>query len=358
MMYKLRSSVSVVKLNDELLEFFKTNTRKSIKIKVNGDLIKDIVTRLDGITSLEQLGQLLNFNPDSLETRHLISFLKQKAILANDSLVKNRPDYLQYRRVIHFLEDYSDSDETLLEMWNNVRNARVLIIGLGAVGSWVAANLTQSGVKHFAFMDNDVVDISNLHRQFGYTVADIGMKKTSVLKKRLSYFEPEISVEEYNEFLNENNLFELPGKFDLVVNCADKPSVDETSKWVGQYCMKNEIPHIVGGGYNMHVSLVGQTILPYETACVNCFSRQLDETNNLDGINIKRLNIKNRKIGSFGPMCSIVASMTAMEALKVLTKKIHPDNVNRRGEFDIYTMDLKYFDFKKLNDCEWCGVNR
>ena len=354
-MYKLRSSVSVVDLGNNQLEFFKTNVRKSIKIHTNGDLIKKIVTSLDGNTSIEELGKKYNFDPSSGYAIQLITFIKRKAIIANDSLVKNRDDYKQYRRVIHFLEDYSDSDESLLDMWENIRNARVLIIGLGAVGSWVAVNLVQSGVKNLALMDNDIVDISNLHRQYGYFEDDIGKKKTTVLKNHLMEMEPRCVIDEYNFFLTEDSLSKINGPIDLVVNCADKPSVDTTSKWVGKYCMEKRIPHIVGGGYNMHLSLIGQTIIPYKTACVNCFSRQLDETNNLQGVDIKRLNIKNRKIGSFGPMCSIVASMTAMEAIKVLSKHISPDNVNRRGEFDIYTMKLKYFDFEKLDDCEWCG---
>ena len=355
MKYKLRASVSVVDLGNDCLEFFKTNTRKSIKIKCQNDLIRKLVIRFDGRAELSELAQELGFDENAEETKKLIQYLKEKAVLANDALVRERPDYPKYRRVIHFLEDYSSSNEDLLEMWSNIRNARVMIIGLGAVGTWVAANLVQSGIQNLILVDNDIVEISNLHRQYGYKVSDVGKKKTTVLKERLKEIEKNVNISEYNVFLEENTLDNtINEKLDLIINCADKPTVDLTSKWVGKYCMKRGIPHIVGGGYNMHLSLVGQTIIPGKTACVHCFEEQLKQMNELKGADIRRLNIKNRKIGSFGPMCTIIASMTGMEAIKVLSKKIPVDNANRRGEFDIYNMSLKYTTFKKLDDCDWC----
>ena len=121
--------------------------------------------------------------------------------------------------------------------------------------------------------------------------------------------------------------------------------------------MKNNIPHIIGGGYNLHISLMGQTIIPFKSACVKCFEIGFMEKNNIDTSNLKKMTVKNRKIGSFGPMCSMIASMTAMEGIKVLSGKISPSNLNRRGEFSIYSMDINYQVFDKQSSCEWCGSN-
>ena len=54
-------------------------------------------------------------------------------------------------------------------------------------------------------------------------------------------------------------------------------------------------------------------------------------------------------------MCTIIASMVGMEAIKVLSKSIIPANIDRRGEFDIYNMDIKYKSYDRRDDCEWCG---
>lgn len=355
MKYKLRSSVSVIDLGNDLLEFFKTNTRKSIKIRVDSQLIKEIVTHLNGEIDDSELCGQYGVDCNSKSTKKLFDYLKRKSILSNDKLVKDRTDYVAYRRVIHFIEDYAESDEGLLFMWENIRNSRVVIIGMGAVGTWVAVNLVQSGVKNLVFVDDDEVELSNLHRQFGYSEKDLGKKKTVVLKNKLLRLEKELSIDEYNMFLEEGTLEKICGNIDLIINCADKPTVDQTSRLVGKFCMDRNIPHIVGGGYNLHLSLIGQTILPKQTACVNCFEKQLDEINSIDGVCIQKLNIKNRKIGSFGPMCTLIASMVGMEAIKVLSKKIKPDNINRRGDFNIYDMNIKYSEFAKLDNCEWCG---
>ena len=167
MNYKLRSSVSVVDLGNNVLELFKTNTRKAIRLRTQDQTIEQLILNMDGQTPVEELGERVGVDITTKEFSDLISYLKSKAIIANDQLVVKRSDYFQYRRVIHFIEDYSVSDESLLEMWENIRNATVVIIGLGAVGTWTAVNLVQSGVKNFIFIDNDIVDITNLHRQFG-----------------------------------------------------------------------------------------------------------------------------------------------------------------------------------------------
>ena len=241
-------------------------------------------------------------------------------------------------------------------MWNNIRHSKVLIVGLGAVGSWVACNLAQSGVGTLLLMDPDDVDITNLHRQFGYTEEDIGKKKTEALAERLKKYNENLNVITKNDYLDETVLNGFDNMdIDLIINCADKPNVDTTSMWIGEYAMKRGIPHIIGGGYNLHLSLIGQTVLPGKSACVNCFKKKLEEENKIDPQKVKKLMVKNRKVGSFGPMCSLIASMVGMEAIKILTKYIEPSNVNRRGEFDIYTMDIQYKYYERRDDREWCG---
>lgn len=351
---KLSSTVSVVKISDNILEFFKTNTRQQLHIKVQNDMIMNIVLGLDGSKEKEQIAKENDVNIDDLNA--LLYYLRKNGILDN---VENRDEFQQYdrfRRPIHFIAEYSSSHDELVNMWNNIICSTVLIVGLGAVGSWVACNLAQSGVGRLILMDTDTVDVTNLHRQFGYHEKDIDLLKTDILENKLKEYNPNIDVIKENAFLDEDILSCFDDvKIDLIINCADKPNVDTTSLWIGEYAMKRGIPHIIGGGYNMHLSLIGQTVIPGKTACVNCFKKNLEEENKIDSSKVKKLVVKNRKVGSFGPMCSMIASMVGMEAIKVLSKHIAPTNVNRRGEFDIYTMDITYKNYERRDDCEWCG---
>ena len=352
---KLNSTISVVKISDNILEFFKTNTRVSIRIKVENDCIMNIVNDFDGTKSIDYLSKKHSVKTEELT--NLISFLKQKGILENVTPKCDFDGYESFRRIIHFLAEYSNCHEHLLEKWNNIRNSNVLIIGLGAVGSWVACNLVQSGINNITIMDADCVEISNLHRQFGYNECDIGLKKVDALEKTLLKYNPQLNINKICKFLDKDILENLKlEKIDLIINCADKPNVDTTSLWIGEYATKRGIPHIVGGGYNLHLSLIGQTVIPHKTACVKCFQKHLEEENKIDPTRVKKLSIKNRKVGSFGPMCSIIASMVGMESIKVLTKHISPANINRRGEFNIYNMDITYKTYERRDDCEWCGT--
>ena len=349
---KLRSSVSVIKINDSVLEFFKTNTRKQVRIRTENDSILNLVCGFDGSRSISEIANEADIDTEELNT--LIIFLVSKGIVETRPL-SELADYNKYRRVLNFLADYATDEQDVEKMWNSIRESTVMIIGLGAVGSWVAINLLQSGVKKFILIDSDCVDETNLHRQFSYRTRDIGNKKIDVLEKYMKCME-EVNIIKYDSFLDKDLLWQLPHhSTNLIINCADKPTVDMTSRWVGEYCMNKKIPHIVGGGYNLHLSLIGQTVIPHESACVRCFEKQLEEDNELNPARVKKLEVKNRKIGSFGPMCSLIASFVGMEAIKVLSAHIPPSNVNRRGEFDIYKMDITYKDFQQRADCEWCG---
>lgn len=355
---KLRSSVSVVSLNNNIVEFFLTNTRQQVRIKINNKKILDLILEMDGELTFDEI--VKKYEMDTETKKYfltLLKYLENKAII-RDVNCELPNDYNQYRRVINFIDDYSTCSEETVEMWNNIRNSHVVIVGLGAVGSWVSSLLVQNGIQNLTLIDNDTVDITNLHRQFGFPESDIGLLKTDVTERRLKEFNEKVKVKKINELLDKELLDKLiDDNVDLIINCADQPNVDTTSLWVGEYCMKNDIPHIIGGGYNLHISLIGQTVIPFESACVKCFEKELNKINEIDVEKLRKLSIKNRKIGSFGPMCSIIASMIAMEAVKVLSKKITPANLNRRGEFNIYDMNIKYHNISKDNECEWCGKN-
>ena len=351
---KLSSSVSTVWLGDGIIEFFKTNTRRHLRIKSEDNLLLDIVNSLDGTRTAGEIACEFQISEASLAK--LLCFLEKNGILDNLEPTADLDGYSRFRRVICFLQDYSTSHEHLVSMWDKLRKSTVLVIGLGAVGTWVACNLVQSGVTSFIVMDPDVVEESNLHRQFGYVEADIGRPKVDALADALKRYSPDVEITSVRESMGENSLSRYDDReIDLIINCADYPNVDTTSLWVGEYGMRRGIPHIIGGGYNMHLSLIGQTIIPGETACVKCFDMQLSEENCLDAKRVKKLQVRNRKMGSFGPLCALNASMVGMEAFKVLTGCTPPENVNRRGEFDILTMDVKYRSFERRDDCEWCG---
>lgn len=354
---RIRSSVGVV-INGEMVEFFKGNTRRSTVIKLSPK-VSNLLCELDGNKSIEEICDQYTLDGEAKNNfKNLIDYLVSKCIVYDQEKRIESEERKTFSRIFSMLEDYSCDEEVIQASWAKIKESKVCIVGLGAVGSWIAANLVQSGVHNLILIDKDDVEISNLHRQWGYTYKDVGEKKADALTKRLMMMNDELTIHKVYEFINNNALERMNLEdVDLMIDCADKPTVDQTAVWIGQYCMKRNIPHIIAGGYNLHVSLIGQTIIPHKTACVKCFERQLKAHNEIELSNMKKLATQGRKIGSIGPMCSLSASFAALDAIKVLSGIIEPTNINRRGEFNIYNMDIMYHNYAKLDDCEWCGKN-
>ena len=120
---KLGSAVSVVKISDSVLEFFKSNTREQVRIRVVDDMILDIVNHLDGTLTINQITKQYDVEKESLV--HLLKFLEAKGILDNANPHEDFHDYERFRRPINFLNGYSTSHNQLVAMWNNIQNSCV-----------------------------------------------------------------------------------------------------------------------------------------------------------------------------------------------------------------------------------------
>lgn len=103
-----------------------------------------------------------------------------------------------------------------------LKNAKVGIAGLGGLGSNVAVSLTRLGIGKLVIADFDVVEPSNLNRQYYFT-KHIGMKKTEALKEILSDCNPYVNVELQDLFLDENNIEKVFEAVDIIVEAFDNP---------------------------------------------------------------------------------------------------------------------------------------
>jgi tRNA A37 threonylcarbamoyladenosine dehydratase len=103
-----------------------------------------------------------------------------------------------------------------------IRRARVLVFGLGGVGSWAAEALVRSGIGSIGIIDNDTVCASNINRQVEATTLTLGQVKAEVLKKRLLEIDPACEITAWNElFCRENaGLFGIE-EADYVIDAID-----------------------------------------------------------------------------------------------------------------------------------------
>jgi len=99
--------------------------------------------------------------------------------------------------------------------------SRVLIVGLGGLGSPVMQYLAGAGVGFLGLIDADVLDASNLHRQPIYGLADVGKAKADLARASIAAINPAVQVETHAVPFNADNALELIRRHDVVVDCSD-----------------------------------------------------------------------------------------------------------------------------------------
>ncbi|WP_298309031.1 tRNA threonylcarbamoyladenosine dehydratase [Flavobacterium sp.] len=105
---------------------------------------------------------------------------------------------------------------------NNLKNAHVLVVGLGGVGSFAAEFLARAGVGSLTIVDGDVVDITNVNRQLPALHSTEGKPKVHVVGDRLMDINPELNLTRLQEFLSPERAFEIvEEKYDYVLDCID-----------------------------------------------------------------------------------------------------------------------------------------
>lgn len=109
------------------------------------------------------------------------------------------------------------------ERLDKLRNANVLVVGLGGVGAYAAEMLCRAGVGNLTIVDGDVVEESNRNRQLPALVSTQGKPKAEVLEHRFRDINPDVRLVVVNDFLRDEKTIELleNNKFDYVVDCID-----------------------------------------------------------------------------------------------------------------------------------------
>lgn len=126
-----------------------------------------------------------------------------------------------------------------------LKNAEVLIVGVGGLGCPAALYLSAAGIGILGLADDDTVDIKNLHRQILYKPGDVGKSKTKVAKKILHQQNPEVKIICHPRITNENAM-EVIENYDIVVDCSDN---FDTRYLLNDACVLSGKPLVYGAIY-------------------------------------------------------------------------------------------------------------
>jgi len=205
-------------------------------------------------------------------------------------------------------------------------SARVLLVGLGALGTVAADLLVRSGVGFVRLIDRDFVELSNLQRQSLFDEDDIraALPKAAAAKAKLSKINSTVEIDARVDDVNPSNVEEVLEDVDLVLDALDN---FETRFVVNDACAKHRKPWI----YTAAVGSYGlvMPVLPGKTPCLRCL---------LGSLPAPGTSPTCETAGVIAPVTHIIASMQAAEALKFLTGSLSPEDV-RLTAYDVCRID-------------------
>lgn len=146
-----------------------------------------------------------------------------------------------------------------------ILNARVVIIGAGGLGSPAAYYLAAAGVGKIGIVDSDKADLSNLQRQILHFTKDVGRLKTESAKEKLTAINPDIEVVTHTTRINAQNVLEIIGDYDVVINGSDN---FPTRYLINDACIISKTPLFEGAVIDFSGQVM--TIIPCESACYRC----------------------------------------------------------------------------------------
>ncbi len=242
-------------------------------------------------------------------------------------------EMLRYNRQIILRGFDFDGQEALKE-------ARVLVVGLGGLGCASSQYLASAGVGHLTLLDFDTVSLSNLQRQTLHSDATLDQPKVVSAQAALSRINPHVTITPVNALLDETALRALIAGHDLVLDCTDNVAIRNQ---LNAGCFAAKIPLISGAAIRMEGQV---TVFTYKEGepCYRCLSRLFGE-NALTCV----------EAGVMAPLIGVIGSLQAMEAIKLLAHYGQPAS-GKIVMYDAMTCQFREMKLMRNPGCEVCGT--
>jgi len=181
--------------------------------------------------------------------------------------------------------------------------SKVLVVGAGGLGCPVIDYLSRAGVGNIGIIDDDKVNISNIHRQSLYDSSDIGKPKVIVLKKKIKLINPLVKIKIFKERIGKKNIKKIFKNYDFIVDGSDN---FKTKFLLNKYSLKYKKILIVGAISKMDGHIFSFDFKNKTDPCLKCFY-QAEPSDEM-------LNCEYE--GILGPVAGIVGNIQALEVLK------------------------------------------
>lgn len=241
-------------------------------------------------------------------------------------------EMMRYNRQI-ILRDFDFEGQEAL------KEARVLVVGLGGLGCAATQYLAGAGIGHLTLLDFDTVSVSNLQRQTLHSDATVGQPKVLSARDALARINPYIAITPVNALLDESEIHSLIDEHDLVLDCTDNVSIRNQ---LNAGCFAAGVPLVSGAAIRMEGQI---TVFTYQEGepCYRCLSRLFGE-NALTCV----------EAGVMAPLIGVIGSLQAMEAIKLLASYGKPAS-GKIVMYDAMTCQFREMKLMRNPGCEVCS---
>ncbi len=273
-------------------------------------------TLMDGVSARSAVKDLAERSGLSISVvQKILETLQEKHALKSlrRSELEEDPNSL-YDRQIRFFNAFETEEISGREFNGRLQACKVLIVGLGGYGTWLAQLCARIGIRHIVGVDPDRVELSNLHRQILYTRDDIGKPKLESCRQALTRVDEAVSFEGHATWIScaDDLLPYLPG-VDLVFNSfgylpvSGNPVVEH----IAEACLRAKVPCLHFSG-----SWIGPLTLPGRTACYWC----LQSKTGLAEVVAASQPMRGRRFTpAFAPRMAMTSSLAVWEASRFLS---------------------------------------
>lgn len=245
-----------------------------------------------------------------------------------------REELLRYSRQLNLPEVGENGQRRL-------KNARVLCIGAGGLGSPAALYLCAAGVGTIGIVDDDLVDLSNLHRQLLHSTSDVGRKKTDSARERLRSINPLVALELYSIRLRSENASQVIGKYDLVIDGSDNLPTRYLSSDI---CVWQKKPNIYGSVHQFEGQ--ASVFAPHLGGpCYRCLFPDPPPPEAVPSC---------AEAGVLGVVPGLVGMIQALEAIKLILD-LGDNLVGRLLHIDGLSLRFREFKLRRDPSCPVCG---
>lgn len=217
--------------------------------------------------------------------------------------------------------------------------SRVLVIGIGGLGSPAAFYLAAAGVGRLGLMDYDTVDLSNLQRQILHATPDLGRLKVESAAEKLAALNPDTDIQLHRQDITAEESASLLQEYDFVISATDN---FESKYRINDACVTAGIPFSHGGINGLHGQTV--TVFPRKTACFRCIFPEPPAPGVMPPAS---------ELGVLGSAAGMLGTIQATEALKFLADFGSP-LTDCLLTFNAATMDFQRIKLQRQPDCPAC----